>query len=37
MSFQVNPTNVGHRSASVTLLDDDETLLELDRSITVFP
>jgi hypothetical protein len=37
MHFQVNPTNVGNRSQAVTLYDDEEKLLEIDRSITVFP
>jgi hypothetical protein len=37
MQFQVNPTNVGHRSAPVTLMDGDEELLEINRTITVFP
>jgi hypothetical protein len=37
MQFQTNPTNVGHRSAPVTLLDGDEELLHIDRTITVFP
>lgn len=35
--FQVNPTNVGHRSTPVTLLDGDEELLAIDRSLTIFP
>jgi hypothetical protein len=35
--FQVNPTNVGHRSRKVELFDGDTKLLEIDRSITVFP
>jgi hypothetical protein len=37
MQFQTNPTNVGHRDASVTLKDGDETLLQIHRSITVYP
>jgi hypothetical protein len=37
MQFQTNPTNVGHRSAPVTLLDGDQELLHIDRTITVFP
>ncbi len=37
MQFQTNPTNVGHRSAPVTLLDGDEKLLEIHRTITIFP
>jgi hypothetical protein len=37
MEFQVDPTNVGRRSADVTLYDADKRLLSLDRTITVFP
>jgi hypothetical protein len=37
LQFQTNPTNVGHRDASVTLKDGDETLLHLKRTITIFP
>jgi len=37
MQFQTNPTNVGHRDASVTLKDGDQTLLQIHRTITVFP
>jgi hypothetical protein len=37
MQFQTNPTNVGHRDASVTLKDGDETLFRIHRSITIFP
>jgi len=37
MQFQTNPTNVGHRDASLTLKDGDQTLLHLHRTITVFP
>jgi hypothetical protein len=37
MDFQVNPTNVGHRPQTVELFDGDKKLLELDRSITIFP
>jgi hypothetical protein len=37
MEFQTNPTNVGHRSASVTLRDGNEKLLEIHRTITIFP
>jgi len=37
MQFQTNPTNVGHRDASVTLEDGDRTLLQIHRTITVFP
>jgi len=35
--FQVNPTNVGHRSANVTLYDGSQKLLEASRTITIFP
>jgi hypothetical protein len=37
MSFQVNPTNVGRRDASVTLKDGDRTLLRIHRTLTIFP
>ena len=37
MQFQTNPTNVGHRDASLTLKDGDKTLLHVHRTITVFP
>jgi hypothetical protein len=37
LQFQTNPTNVGHRSAPVTLRDGSEQLLHIDRTITVFP
>jgi hypothetical protein len=37
MQFQTNPTNVGHRDASVTLEDGDTTLLHVHRTITIFP
>src|SRR3954463_2609346 len=37
MQFQTNPTNVGHRDASVTLKDGDTTLLHLPRRVTIFP
>jgi hypothetical protein len=37
MQFQTNPTNVGHRTASVTLKDGDRVLLHINRTITVFP
>jgi hypothetical protein len=37
LQFQTNPTNVGHRDASVTLKDGDQTLLYLHRTITIFP
>jgi hypothetical protein len=37
LQFQTNPTNVGHRDASVTLKDGDRTLLRLHRTVTIFP
>jgi len=37
MQFQVDPTNVGHRNADVTLYDGDTKLFTIDRTITVFP
>jgi hypothetical protein len=37
MQFQVNPTNVGRRSADVALYDGDELLARVDRTMTVFP
>jgi len=37
LQFQVNPTNVGHRSQDVRLYDGDDLLLTIDRSVTVFP
>jgi hypothetical protein len=35
--FQVNPTSVGRRSQNVTLLDGDEEIATIDRTLTVFP
>jgi hypothetical protein len=37
IQFQTNPTNVGHRDASVTLKDGDTPLLQVHRTITIFP
>ena len=37
MQFQTNPTNVGRRDASATLKDGDTPILQLHRTITVFP
>ena len=37
LQFQTNPTNLGHRDASVTLKDGDTTLLHVHRTITIFP
>jgi hypothetical protein len=35
--FQTNPTNVGHRGQTTRLYDGKTELLEVDKSITVFP
>jgi hypothetical protein len=37
MQFQADPTNVGHRKQTVELFDGDKKLLELGRTITIFP
>ncbi|MGH3037751.1 MAG: hypothetical protein ACRDMU_11275, partial [Gaiellaceae bacterium] len=37
VQFQVNPTNVGRRSADVALYDGDELLTRVDRTVTIFP
>ena len=37
MQLQVNPTNVGHRDASVSLYDGGTLVTTDDRTITVFP
>ena len=37
MQFQVNPTNVGHRSQDVALYDDTTLLATADRKVTIFP
>lgn len=37
MQFQVNPTNIGRRSADVGLYDGAELLTRVERTITVFP
>ena len=37
MQFQVNPTNVGHRSQDVALYDDTMLLAQADRTVTIFP
>jgi hypothetical protein len=37
MNFQVNPTNVGHRSQDVTLADGNTSLVTLHRKVTVYP
>jgi hypothetical protein len=37
MYFQVNPTNVGHRSQAVALDDGASRLMSIRRTITIFP
>jgi hypothetical protein len=37
LHFQVNPTNVGRRSNDVQLYDGEQLVLELERTITVWP
>jgi hypothetical protein len=37
LHFQVNPTEVGHRPQDVQLLDGESPLLELDRTMTIYP
>jgi hypothetical protein len=37
VQFQVNPTNLGHRSQRVVLEDGDRRLLTVNRTITIFP
>jgi hypothetical protein len=37
LQFQVNPTNLGRRSADVDLYDGERLLVHLDRTVTVFP
>jgi hypothetical protein len=37
LQLQVNPTNVGHRPQDARLYDGDTLLVELDRSITIYP
>jgi len=37
MQFQVNPTNVGHRSADIRLEDGERHVLTVPHTITVFP
>jgi hypothetical protein len=37
MQFEVNPTNVGHRSYGLELDDADTKIAAIDRHITVFP
>ena len=37
VEFQVNPTNVGHRSQAVELDDQGKRLFVIHRTITIFP
>jgi hypothetical protein len=37
MQFQVDPTNVGHRSYDLELDDGDTPIARVDRAITVLP
>ena len=37
LSFQVNPTNVGHRAANVELADGSQRIAVVHRSLTVWP
>jgi hypothetical protein len=37
LELQVNPTNVGRRSQSVQLHDEDEPLAAVERTVTIFP
>jgi hypothetical protein len=37
MQFQVNPTNVGHRSRNVTLYDGKRPLAKVRSAVTIFP
>jgi hypothetical protein len=37
LHFQVNPTNVGHRSQDVELYDGERRLLAIERTVTIFP
>jgi hypothetical protein len=37
MEFQVNPTNIGHRSQDVELRDGDTKILTIHRTVTVYP
>ena len=37
MQFQVNPTNVGRRSADVSLYDGETLLATDERALTIFP
>ena len=37
LHFQVNPTEVGRRSQDVALYDGETPLLDVDRTVTIFP
>ena len=37
LQFQVNPTEVGRRAQDVALFDGETPLLEVDRTVTIFP
>lgn len=37
LQFQVNPASLGRRSQAVRLADGERVLVEVDRTITVFP
>jgi hypothetical protein len=37
MQFQVNPTNVGHRSRSTSLYDGETKLASVHQKVTIFP
>ena len=37
LHFQVNPTDVGRRAQDVELLDGETPLLDIDRTVTIFP
>jgi hypothetical protein len=37
LHFQVNPTEVGRRAQDVALYDGETPLIEIDRTVTIFP
>jgi hypothetical protein len=37
LHFQVNPTEIGRRSQDVSLYDGETPLLEIDRTVSIFP
>ncbi|HUQ22048.1 MAG TPA: hypothetical protein VM049_03450 [Gaiellaceae bacterium] len=37
LHFQVNPTEIGRRSQDVALYDGEKPLLQIDRTVTIFP